>query len=289
MATIYDLLDTVAQLCTTAINAAGITTPMQVFKGWPVAGDLTNILAQQQCAVSVYDHGHAKQGLRYIGKADHQLVPTNGGTIVATATPSTGALSFAYGSGYSSVPAGLNIHTFVGSGATLADAYYQTLATDTPATIATAVIAAINALAISGVVATSTGSGTLSVTGSPALKCNVGGFATFAKEAGRQLRTVQVSVWAPNPALRQSIAEAILENVGVADIPFITLTDGTITWFRYDSDTISDESQADYSLYEHHILFNAELPVLRRYTTYEVVGYVAQQTPPATGITEVGG
>lgn len=277
MSRINDVLTAFGQNVSSAINTySGITTPSQTIVGWPNFEDLTKIIQQGQYLVSIFDTGKTRDTSRFYP----QWMKLSDPNVTLTASISGNVITFA-----GTVPSSgsqFNVHTLVG--APLQDTLVQTVAGDTPSTVATKVKNAIVAAGIPGVSATVSGT-SVTVTGSPNIKCNIGGSATLAREVARHKRTIQVSMWCPNPQIRASVGDAISANVGVKGLStkFITLPDGTNVWAEWYSSADVDDKQADYSVFIRHLFFNLEYGVLQ-YQQATQIGAI-QETWQVQGVT----
>jgi hypothetical protein len=248
VSSLVDVLKTLKSNVSTAINAAGVTTPGKTVRGWPVTTQLADILAKKGYLVTVYPQEGSTDESRYREERIAESLPT----VSLVATVANDVVTFS-----GAVAAELNVHVFVGK--PLREVLYQTVQGDTLASIATALATAINALALSGVHATPNGA-TLQVTGSPALRCNVGGSGTITLEVGRDARDIQVSVWAPNEATRDAVGTAIIAAIGTVRNHDLTLPDGTMAPIHKVGDRLRDKAQSPYSCYEWHIIFHVEYP-----------------------------
>ena len=280
---LQDILETIQIQVANAIQA-GITAgrisapPAQVVVGWPTSTEVVNILSQGQYMVSVYPLPDGRQTSRY--PLTPFALPITDLNVTLTATISGNTLTFG-----GSVVSGLNIHTFVG--VLLVDAYYQTIAGDTLATVATQVQDAINALAIPGVGASSS-TNSVTISGSPNLICNIGSSGTIMGiEINRIQQSVQVSGWFPEPIIRYSVIEPIIENIGTMDIPFIPLSDGTPMRIQNSGrcNFNTDQSQSSYSMYEFHLNFEVEFGIIRLLVAAQVES--VEQTTTVTAISTV--
>jgi hypothetical protein len=261
-----DVLETiqiaVANAIQTGINAGRIVAPpAQCVVGWPTTPELVMILSQGQYQVNIFPLPDGRQTSRYTPVP----FPIENPNVTLTATISGGTINFG-----GSVVTGLNIHTFVG--ALLRDAHYQTVPMDTLTTVAAGVKNAINALSLAGVSASSSTS-SVSITGSPNVICNIGSSGTvMAVEVNRVQRGIQVTAWCPEPFLRYSVIEPIVENIGTTDFPFLKLSDGTPLRIQNSGrDNFNmDQSQSAYSCYEYHLNFEVEYGLIRLLTGAQV-------------------
>jgi hypothetical protein len=156
------------------------------------------------------------------------------------------------------IPANYNVHVLVG--VPEQDALVQVTPADTLATTATRVAAAVTALGI-----TATASGSAVTIASPTIICNIGGTAQMAREVARKSRMMKVTVWAPTPQIRDTVGDTIETYVGAkgTTTKFIPIADGTNLWAQCLGSVDQDDKQADYSMYERHIMYEIEYGMLQ--------------------------
>jgi hypothetical protein len=76
-------------------------------------------------------------------------------------------------------------------------------------------------------------------------------------EIKRQVQDFKISLWCPNPMIRDAAASAI--DRAIANVSFIQLADGSSGRIRYAGTTTSDMA-ADAVLYSRDIIYSAEYP-----------------------------
>lgn len=278
---LQDVAETIQAFVANLINAAGVTNLGQVIVGNPTGPDLGEIIAQadEEWQITVLPLDDARDMTRYqlmTFKLSSPSVPMS-----ASVTGDT--LTFA-----GAVIPGLNVHAFVGR--LLRDAFYQTQSGDGLPQVAIGIQNAANALGIAGVSATASGDG-VAITGSPLLRCNIGGQGLVeAKEVGRVCRSVQVSVWCPDPIIRWTLADIVLIGLGQGDSNDLPLSDGTPLRVFYENDMMRDKAQSSYSLYEHHIRLHAEYGIIKVLQGAQVESLEVQETVNGEGpFTTFGG
>ena len=252
---VYDLL----------VGLYGDNPPAQIGIGFPYAPSLSEILGEGEAQISVYPLSKAAQN-RTSRKPFWKTSVQNPVTLIVTKTVSGSNFHLTFSG---TAAGGLNIHTFIQPNTV--DAYYATQNTDSLNSIATAVAAAITALSVPGVTASASGA-VVTVSGTPYLKCNIGGTSVMVQEVRRAMLPVQLSVWAPDAASRQAIG-ALIENGFALDfpIPFLNAADGSAIWIRQRSTPAwSDDSQRSYSLYEWHCIYECEFPTLQSATGAQI-------------------
>lgn len=269
MATVDQIADAVVDAVLAALNSADVQVPPgQVGVGWPWGPGISDILGQNEAQITVYPLSNAAQN-RTSRKPAWKTYsqPTVPLLVAATTSGSNQMLTF---SGASA--SGLNIHTFVQSvGGPLVDCYCATGGSDTLGSIATKVAAAVNAAGVAGVSATTSGNSTI-VSGSPTIKCNIGGQGTIAREVRRTMLPVQVSVWAANGPARNQLGQVLENSLALDVVPFLNAIDGSAIRFRQRAaPKWVDESESSYSLYEWHCVYECEYPTLQTAATATVL------------------
>jgi hypothetical protein len=96
----------------------------------------------------------------------------------------------------------------------------------------------------------------------------VGGFGTVAKEIRRQDRVVMLTVWAPNPTLRDTIAAAI--DVDLADRHFVTMPDGYAARLIYKNSMVVDALQKAV-LYRRDLNYSIEFATTKAHQAAAVI------------------
>lgn len=271
----------------TALTTAGLNVnPAQVFKGWPTATQLVEVLGQPgggEYQISVYPLPGTNV-TRWIDDPMVYAAPD----VQLTASVAGSALTLG---GVIVTGNVYNIHAFLQG--INADIFAQALDTDTPASAAIKVANAVNALAIAGVSAAAT-LDTITLTGATWERCNIGGTGQIAQESMRIGRKVQVTVWTTNAAvsqdasLRLQICDAILAYLGTKQNHFVTCSDGTDAYVMFAGDSYDDDSQSSYSLYMGALVFDVEYSVfdITDATQIGVVIPTTTETAPS-GLTQI--
>jgi hypothetical protein len=280
MATSAQVMATIGQQAVAAINGYGISPPtnIAVFVGWPTFDDQTKIINAKEALVSVFQLPGMRRTNRLLTPASRilwALASPAIGPVALVATISANQITFS-----GTVSAGINIHTILKGGFNkTADAYYQTGALDTYATIAIAVAGAINALALSGVSASASGP-TVTVTGVPILKVNMGQGTVIPRIVQQTMRRIEVIAWVWDPLVRSQMADAIESNVATIDQPFLTTADGTSIYIRL-RDSYASDDLAKQSLYLQRIVYDVEY-VSTQSTIFTPVGVTQETISPKT-------
>lgn len=264
------VLTAIAEAVTAAINAAGITQPGQVYKGWPTATEIVKVLGQPnaQWMVSVYPH-NARNATRWI---ENDAITSRSfpaaylsATVVGNSMTITGAGAIPVGN------APINVHAFMHG--VNADVYAVAHAGDSDTMVASGIAQAVNALGLPGISAVNVANDVV-LTGAVWDFANFGGTGSYAFEATRVARQVQITIWTTGDptdplnidnSLRFSILDAIVGLIGTRQNHFITDSTETVVFILYASDIADDESESSYSLYASHVFFNVE------YTAHVIV------------------
>ena len=247
-----NLLSTQLQTVTT-----GFTPAVTVAAGWPTLDFLTNSVAKAAAtAVSIYDHGPSRDASRFM------LYPANE---VLTPPGITATVSQSF------IPVNGTAKVTLGGSVTLNDAVAfvaSTSPTSTPQAViveaaAGATLASMAQALASGINSDLAGTASATVSGSVLtvtntstyilqIASNVGNLGTRYTEVDREIRQVQVDVWAPTDAIRTAVSRPIDQQLGYLDAHFGmqgvggTTDDGT--WVRVrrlssqfiDRDVLSD-------------------------------------------------
>ena len=75
---------------------------------------------------------------------------------------------------------------------------------------------------------------------------------------GRTNRDIQVSVWSPDPNVRQILAETIYARIGTPGNRFVTLSDGTMLTVNRSTTSWIDDAQSKYTTYIAHLVLTCE-------------------------------
>ncbi len=235
----------------------GFTPAVTVAAGWPTLDFLTNSVAKSAAtAVSIYDHGPSRDASRFMLYTANEVltapgiaaaVSQNFIVVNGTATVTLGgsvtlndAVAFVVSSSAVSAPQVVIVEA--ATGATLAS-----MAQALTSGINSDLVGLVSAT-VSGSVLTVTNTSTSSIQ----IAANVGNLGTRYTEVDREIRQVQVDVWAPTDAIRTAVSRPIDQQLGYLDAHFGmqgvggTTDDGT--WVRVrrlssqfiDRDVLSD-------------------------------------------------
>jgi hypothetical protein len=218
-------------------SASSVAAPVKVFRGHPSNSLLLDDRANGVLDVSVFPvAGTTRNTTRWGVQIYETLVSPS-----ITVTTSGHSATFS-GAANGGELAGI-----------LADqiAYiYTTQPGDTAALVAATLAQAIRinaACVVSGA--------TVTLPGSKAIIGRIAAPAAALEEWGRQEQDFRVSVWAPNPTLRDLTAGSICASL--ATVSFLTLADGTGGRMRYQSTASIDEDQGS-SIYRRDMTYTVE-------------------------------
>lgn len=234
MADVQDVLDTVAAQITGFVypngtgNASVTGKDINVFPGWPLPGQIDNDMPQGIADVSVYATPTERNTTRYRPQQKVMSIAA------ATITLADGQGTLTVGGAMPSPFTPHNVAALIGNQAFI----YPVQAGDTLTSIATG-LASLIAAKYPG----TTNSGPLITLppGVQARAARVGTTGVVTTEWERQAQVFQFTVWAPDPATRKVIGNAI--KVALSQIAFITMPDGYGARIRYQRSPISDESE----------------------------------------------
>jgi hypothetical protein len=216
----------------------------RVYRGWPNASALNADLAAGLINVTIFPvHGitaHARTTTRYAPVWSVQPVqPT------LTVTVSGANVTFGGAADLGQV-AGILIS---GQGYS-----YRTQVGDSPALVAANLAESIRATTI----VTVSGS-TLTIPNVGILQARVVADATAQQEIRRQELNFRVTCWCPTPATRDVSATAI--DISLAQVPFISLPDGSLARMTYYGTAVLDQSE-NALLYRRDLLYRVEYPTM---------------------------
>lgn len=247
---------------TAAASATG--DPFKVYRGWPIPGLLDGDLKAGIVNISVCPTDVEQNATRY--SREWVELPSPPVTLTLTVAGNTATVG-----GTMCCPV---------NAAVLVDGkpfVYPVQATDTPTTIATALAALINAHR-----AASSSGPVVTVPGSPTLQGRLGAVGDVVQEVKRQKRGFRISVWCHDPLVRDAVAAVI--DPALADLTFLSLTDGTAGRIRYERTHVIDGSQK-VGLYRRDFHYSVEYATTITRKAAEVVADVVNATGDAGPLT----
>ncbi|OCJ12473.1 hypothetical protein A6U86_05475 [Rhizobium sp. AC27/96] len=229
-----------------------ITAPCKVMRGWPVPKQLDTDLDTGILTISVFPMPMERNTTRFTTDLQTLNIPTP--TITATISGQT--ITFA-----GTIGSTQNIGVTVGSWQSTSETVvYPATTSDTMTTVATGLAAL---LVGAGIAATSSGP-VLTLPPSAIVTAAVGVFGTVWQEFKRQERAVMVSLWCPNPAMRDQAAPII--DLALVKNEHLLLPDGSGARMVYQRTMISDERQT-LEIYRRDFVYMVE------YGTNEITTY----------------
>jgi hypothetical protein len=247
-----DLSDVEAALVGAAIAAlyplgldqpSAVGSPIRIFRGWPAALPLETDLLAGVANVGIFSMpGTGRNTTRW--NVQPSVTP---GLATLMVDVVAGSATF-FGVGGLGQVAGLLVdeQAFV----------YRGCVGDTPALVAAMLAQAVRAVRpcwLSGC--------TVTIPGSYRLVGRVVADGLTLTELARQEQGFRVSVWCPNPGLRDQICSAL--GSAFSAISFLDLADGSSGRLRYRSTDSSDDLQ-DAHQYRRDILYNVEYGTISR-------------------------
>jgi hypothetical protein len=219
-------------------SGASVTgTPIRIYRGWPTTGPLSLDLAQGVPNISVFPvPGATRNTTRWY---PIQIVQSARPTLLAAASGATVTFSGIAAAGQ-----------LAGILADNQPFVYAPLATDTPAVVAASLAQAIRAIRTCWLSGTS-----VTIPDAMHIIGRVSTAGTTTTEWCRQQQSFRITLWCPNPILRDQIAALI--GAALSAIAFLTLADGTSGRLRYRSTASVDDDQ-DAQQYRRDLIYDVE-------------------------------
>ena len=214
--------------------------PCRVYRGWPVESALDADMAAGIVNVSVFSVPGSGRNTTRWGIEDTILAGTPALTVAVV-----GGNSVVFGGRAS---AGQGVGLLVGATTYV----YQTHSGDTPGSVVAALAGAAGRdrrVWASGTVIT------LPDTSEVVARVVANGSAL--QEVRRQEQTLRISLWCPDPALRDAATGMV--DVGLATQAFVPFADGSMGRLRYAGTTVIDQ-QAGAHLYRRELMYVVEYP-----------------------------
>ena len=256
MADISQVENVLTALIAQAIYPDGTGNPSitgqvtNIYRGWPIARNLDQDLANNQVNISVVPWGNARDVTRFWREWQPVAQPTN--SLTATVSGQSVALG-----GTSSSPLNVAIT------ATNRTYVYAVQPADTLTSIATAMAALVNA----DQSATSSGA-VITIPAASGLNATVGGTGAMIRELRRQKQNFMVTFWCPDPDTRDAIVPAV--DLALTEPAYITLPDGSAGRIIYAGTTPSDRGENE-NLYRRDLIFSVEYATTQTQAAYQIV------------------
>jgi hypothetical protein len=253
---------------TTYPSALPGASPVVIHRGWPLPTDLDRDIPAGKSHVSVFTRGGEERNTtRY--NEDWQEVSRDVATLTAVVQNNTIAIG---GNVNVAVPQFVTIQIgprFVTS--------YAPVQGDGIGSVAQALAARIGA----SFAPASETNGVISVQSGASIRAMVGVTGVQEAEIKRQQSMVQITLWCPTPAIRDSLAK-LLDPVFAATT-FLVTPDQAACRFRYNNTLVSDAVDKE-KCYRRDIIYTVEYPTLLSDTAFEItVVDVNQQTADGSG------
>jgi hypothetical protein len=262
-------MDAIASIATAAVylNGDPATTitgkAIAIGQGWPLAEDLDAAMAAGASIVTIFAVPGATAQSEQLFEQPVVLVPavhgmsvsTDDKTVMVTGTPGVGEyLTLVIDAGF---------------------AYsHAAVSGDTNVTMAAALAAAI----LVNYPGTAASNGVITIPGSHKVVARIGAPATMGLLTHRQRQQFRVSVWAPNPADRTTIAKAI--DVAAKSNLRIILADSSQAILRYESTLLSDQAE-NKAIYRRDLVYSIEYGTLETYQAWEITSFTMTISPNA--------
>lgn len=238
--------------------------PCRVFRGWPIEKNLKDDLASGIANVSIYPRNGVERNKTSYPREPVTLTRAPK-TLIATVSGQTITIG-------GSISTPLNVLIL----APHVTVNYAVQPSDTLTTIATGLSAA---LAIPFPGTTNIGP-VITVVGFPGvLMARVAASGVQATEIRRIDKGFQVSLWAANPEVRDSLAKVV--DPALTRPTFFTLPDGSDAWVKYDSTLMFDTPQEE-GLYRRDLFYNVEFAMMDLSTDPEIGAGVVGATGGAS-------
>lgn len=262
MATLDECLNALVAIAAQTIYPNGTGQPsiagtdVRVYPGWPIPANLDDDIRLNKCHVSVFVTAAERNTIR--SEARWQPASMTAPTLVLTVGDQVLTVA-----GTVAVPQNVAIHV---NGRPYVYAVQQG---DTLATIATglAALIAVDVLGTASVGAAITAPSPARLD-TPA----TGATGISVQEVRRQERVIQLTVWAPTPALRSMLLDPI--DLAMANRPRITMPDGSVTQLRYRGSPVSDDRQVD-NLYRRDLLLAVDYATVNSRTDTVILNSTA--------------
>ncbi|MDE2101964.1 MAG: hypothetical protein KGL39_32255 [Patescibacteria group bacterium] len=261
MADIADVCNTLSAMIAGVLYPNGTSAPPvpgytnKVYFGWPIPAQLDRDLSNSITNINVYPRPEERNTTRYNLQWQQSVVNTP--TLTATLSGQTVTIA-----GTAPTPTNpQNIMVMVNG----LPYIYPAQTSDTPSTIASALAAMI----VNAVLGTSSTGPVLQLPNSARLtQALVGVSATGMQEIRRQERLIQIGFWAPSPAARDALTQAV--DLVLAGTQFITLPDLSAGRIIYKSSHLSDQIEKQ-KLYRRDLFYTVEYGTFQTETEYQIL------------------
>jgi hypothetical protein len=278
MADVTDVLDVLAAQIAGFVYPNGTAqasvseNTINVFPGWPLPNQVDTDMPNGIADVSVFPLPTERNTTRYTNDAHVMAI------VAATLTLTESGNQITVGGTMPSPFTPHNMAVLIGRKAYL----YAVQATDTLTSIATALATQI---AADHPGTTNSGPVITLAAGAYPATVRVGTTGTTAAEWERQVQTFQITVWAPDPATRKTIGNAI--KVALAQVAFITMPDGFGARIRYLRNLLIDDTEK-VRVYRRDLFYDIEYATTVEQQTATVVAVeTTYQTMTGAPIVEV--
>lgn len=255
-----DIADVTSTLATLAANALSITNGVssitnalvRIFEGWPIPGSLDPDLSAGYSNVSIFPPPGATASIPQVLNETYVITPPAYGLSVSISGDSV-TLSGAPGAGEFCTIVVNNRFAYSRSGSSIA-AILSAIASDAGANFSSGV-------SVSGNTITFPTSELVVHLGAPGLA---------GKATHRQRDSVMITVWAPTPAHRNALAQAI--DVALKAQNHLTFADTSMGVLTFSHHHQIDDSEK-VSCYRRDLVYFVEYATLETFTVYPITSF----------------
>lgn len=260
MADISEIQEGFAAICGAALYPNGTGAPSAIgadaviYPGWPQPAQLDKDIAAGRVHVSIWARGDGTNTTRY--PSTWQQTVAAAPTLTLTTDSNTVTIG---GTVAAQQVVGVNGQA------------YAVQATDTLASIAAALAALVPGASSAGAVVTvPTGIRHAAVAAN----------ATMTREVRRQTDSVQLSIWAPTPALRSATAKAL--DAAMADVRFLEMPDHSSARVIY-TRSLSTDLRENALIYRRDMFYQVEFATTVSAVATQIITPTASITPTPEG------
>lgn len=260
MADISDVLTLLAGKVAAAVYPHGTAMPsvanadIRVYPGWPVPNVLDADLAAGCAHISLYPLSTERNSSRHIGRPWRV---TRRGTSTLTAT--VGAESVTFGGAIDMPSMPQNVYLRVDG----VGYVYAVQTGDTLPSVATAMAMLIPGASSAGPVVT--------LPAAHSIVARIGAVGTAMRELRRQEKQIQITIWAPRPDMRDTVARAV-DSV-LAESSSLVFADGSDGILRYSRTHQSDQAEKAL-LYRRDLIYSADYATTQTIDAPQVIAPV---------------
>jgi len=257
MADLSDVLNVIVGMTAAIVYPHGTSAPsitssiVKVYPGWPVPNKLQSDIASGGVHISVYPLPTERKIPTQLGRP-YRVVNAGNPTTHATVNGSLVTLS-------GSITTPQNVYFLIDS----VGYHYSVQSSDTLTTIATAMASQIPGASNAGPV--------ISIPNAKSISARTGGIGSAARELRRQAKDFQVTIWAPTPALRDTIGGAL--DSALSENSALSFSDGAPAFMVY-SRTLNTDASENYLVYRRDLVYTVNYATTQTISAPQVVAPV---------------